>query len=634
MPLPSLWLSPSRRAALAAPPPTEPWLAHLHRTILAPPPASQTGARDPAHDSHDGAISRALQALLGADPVLASQALQDWRSGLAHLDLTEDLGKAHLALASAVLFDLLAPQWSPAELATWRADSRRLADAFFRLSPGNPHHITNNWWAVTHSALYCLVAALRDAGDDEAPLPHARRSLAEIEEWSWARLDAFLGHFGDAGAYHEGLGYQGYTCAYLLPAAILRERRSGPALASRFPGLASMAELLLLSALEGPAYDDSTGRRSGWGRQLSWNDAGLDWPDNAVALLALHWAPPAKAPALLARWDRLSGHLRPDGLAPARFGALFFTAALHPGSGRDAPRPPEPDSRLSLSLCDRRQGLWLSRDRCAGPADALLGAYARCHQPGGHAQDDAGSFRLSALGWDWVLGGGQARPEAIWQSVVVSSDAPAKAQCGAVLHVSDRVFGMELRKVHAAYGERYLALHPSTSEGAPLAAAVLDLIDDHRSDRDWSWRLTTSPEHAFSPAPDGLGFTLAAPDGASLEARFLAEPPLSLALEHTPGSARTFANGTRKTYGSRPCIVATFARRPALAIYVVLTLRPAGAAIPSPVLLPDAGLSLAWGEPAASVTSRWLRPFAPALPADIPPRRLRSQSAHPAPLSS
>jgi hypothetical protein len=629
MAAPSLWLGADRRAALSGTDSVGPWLAHLRRTALNGE-TTAAAASDPGHAAQDGAIDLALRAALSSDSRSASRALAAWRTGLARLDRTEDLGKAHLALASAILFDTASPLWSSAELAAWRSDSLALAASFFRLSPGNPHHITNNWWAVTHSALYCLAAALHASGCHE-PVPLAARAIPELEEWAWSRLDAFLGHFGDAGAYHEGLGYQDYTCSYLLPAAILREHRSGENLALRFPGLARMAELFFVSGLEGPFYDDTTGRRAGWGRQLSWNDAGLNWPDTAVPLLALRWAAPEKLPALLARWERLSGHLRPDPQAPARFGARFFTAALHPGSallGSAGFQPASAPAAPALSLCDRKQGLWLSRDAFAGPADALLGAYARCHQPGGHAQDDAGSFRFSALGWDWVLGGGQARPEAIWQSVVVSSDAPPKAQCGAVLHVSDHVFGMELRRVHAAYGERYLALHPATS-AAPLAVAVLDLIDDHRSDRDWSWRLTTSPEHAYAPAADGLGFTLAAPDGAVLEARFLGEPPAALALEHTPGSSRTFANGTTKTYGTRPCVVARFARRPALAIHVVLTLRPAGAAVASPTLIPDAGLSVAWSD-----TARWHRPFALALPADIPPSRLRSQSAHPAPVSS
>jgi hypothetical protein len=621
-----LWLTPERRALLSslstAPATAAPaWFKHLRDAARAPSPYADS----PGQSSQDGAATLALRAFLDQDPALAARALADWRSGLASLDKQPDLGKAHLGLTAAVLLELASPLWSPADHAAWRSSALDLAASFFHLSPGNPHHVANNWWAVTHSGLHCLAAALHASGSSDH-LPAAARSIPEIEEWAWARLDAFLGHFGDAGAYHEGLGYQDYTCSFLLPAALLHEHRSGESIPRRFPGLARMAALLFASGIDGPAFNDSAGRREGWGRQLSWNDAGLGWSSSAVPLLALAWASPSDRAALLPLWTRLSGHLRPAASPPpTRFAALFFALAFHP-----ADTPSAAAAQPALSICDRKQGLWFSRDGYLGPRDAVLGAYARCHHPGGHSQNDAGSFRFSALGWDWVLGGGQARPEALWQSVVVSSDAPPKPACGSILHVSDRVFGMELRAVHAGYGERHLALHPARGR-SPLALAVLDLIDDHRSDRDWAWRLTTSPEHAYAPAPDGLGFTLTAPDGATLVARFLGEPPLSLDLDQSPGSARTYANGVTTRYGSRPCVVARFARRPALALYIVLTVRPAGTPPASPALVPGAGLSVAWGGDASTT---WSRPFGLALPANIPPSRLRGQSPHPAPLST
>lgn len=615
----TLWLTSERRQALhsalhSVPKPA--WLALVLRD-----PETPTAIHDPAYSAQDGAVALALHAWLQNDPALASRALTDWRTGLSNLPAIQDLGKAHLALSSAVLFDLNHHLWAPAEAEDWRTSSLSLTAAFFHLSSGNPHAIGNNWWAVTHSGLYCLAAALHASGCADT-LPLAARTIPEIEEWAWSRLDAFLSHFGDGGAYHEGLGYQDYTCAYLLPAALLREHRNGENLADRFPGLTYMATLLFASGLEGHSYDDTTGALCGWGRQLSWNDAGLGWPVTAVPLLALRWAPPDQLASLLALWNRLSGHHSP-GPAPHRFGSLFFQLAFYPATLPGAPASPP-----ALSHLDRKQGLWLSRDAYAGPADAVLGAYARCHHPGGHAQNDAGSVRFSALGWDWILGGGQARPEATWQSVVVSSCPPTKNGTGAILHATDRVFGMELRAVHGAYGERYVALHPATGEGAPLAVAMLDLIDDHRTDRDWFWRLTTSPQHTFTPAIDGLGFTLVAPDGATLEARFLGAPPAAVFLESTPGSSRTFANGTTKNYLPRPCVVASFARSARLAIYVVLTARPPAITAPAPVLIPDAGLSVAWDD------ATWDRPFGLVFPACIALSRLRGQSPHPAPLSS
>ncbi len=616
MPASLVWLHSDRRAVLssAVDANTPAWRAHLLAAV-----ARET---DPAGSSEmsrhgDGAVQLALRGLTRGDAALAASAVNLWLGGLDGIEKNNDLGKAHLALDAAILYDAASALWPAETLAAWQRGVLRLISAFFTISPGNPHHIVNNWWAVTHSGLYCAVVALRDSGIDAA-VPATGRTLAQIESWAWGRLDAFLGHFGETGAYHEGLGYQDYTCCYLLAAARLHENRVGTALANRFPGLARMAALIFSTGIEGPARNDSTGVRAGWGRQLSWNDAGLGWPDSATPLLALGWAEPAFQPALRDRWDRLSGHLRPDGHSSSRFGALFFQLALYP----ELSAPSATAAPLPLSVCDRRQGFWFTRDAYAGPADVVLGAYARCTHPGGHSQHDAGSFRFSALGWDWVLGGGQARPEAGWQSVVTSSgEQSKKAPTGSVLWAGERVFGMELRSVHQGYGERYLAFHPA----GPAAVALLDLIDDHRDDREWRWNLTFSPELTCTFTPGG--FVLLAPDGARLIASFLGDQPVSFELAHSPSSRRTFANGNIVDYSSRPCVVARCPLRSSLALYVVLTVHAPGADLPPATLIPGQGLSVAWGDQV------WSQPFGDALPATATPALLRCQSPYPAPLS-
>lgn len=549
----------------------------------------------------DRAMQHASNALLSNDPAEAHLAASVWLEGICSLlESVEDLCKAHAALAAAVLFDAAGRLWDRETLAKWQEKTAALIRSFFLISPGNPHAIGNNWWAVTHSGLYCATAALRASGANDQP--NLCRPLEEIEEWAWRRLDAFLGHFGDVGAYHEGFGYQEYTNSFLVPAALLRQARTGKNLAEKFPGLRHMAHLIFCSAIEGPFLDDTSGQRKGWGRQLSWNDAGLGWPDSAVALMALEWADSSKKGALLRQWDRLGGFNRPDSCPSTLYGARFFQAVYYPTRQSADSAANQAEIDLPRQICDRKHGLWLVRNGYDGKEDAVLGAYARCIHPGGHWQHDAGSFRFSALGWDWVLGGGQARPEAAWQSVVTSSDLPSSARCGSVLWESENVFGMELRRVHQSYSERYLAFHPK----GPVAVAVLDLIDDHRDDRIWTWNMTFSPELTWEL--QARGFLLIAPDGTTLEATFLGTQPEELFVETSAPTSRTYVNGCTVAYISRPAVRARFPRLKPLNIYTVLTVRSASEIRTSATSA--GGLDISWGDIA------WRRPFGLVLPAD------------------
>jgi|GEM_PF-7050451 len=147
-------------------------------------------------------------------------------------------------------------------------------------------------------------------------------------------------------------------------------------------------------------------------------------PARRAALLAVRLADPAARRGLRDRWDRLAGHLRPDGHVDEFSAALFFHAVFyHEAGSGDTGTPASPP----LLASDKLHGLWIAHNRVSDHADAVLGASARGHHPGGHSQHDAGSIRFSAAGWDWILGGGQAWPEAAWQSRLVAyrkSNAP------------------------------------------------------------------------------------------------------------------------------------------------------------------------------------------------------------------
>ncbi|GAB4167904.1 MAG: hypothetical protein Fur0032_06050 [Terrimicrobiaceae bacterium] len=580
-----LWLTPERRNRLAAARNTDAdWLR---------PMIAAAGKAENTCYSHEAVVRMALDAVLRDNADVARRALDLWVEEAGQSSLAEDLHKGTLGVVGALLADSAQGLWNDEDWGNFRAAARVLAGAFFAVSKGNPHAVANNWWAVSHSGLYAIACAL-DACEDFAPV--CGRTPGDLAEWAWGRLHAFLGHFGPGGAYHEGLGYMGYACGHLLPAVLLHETLTGKRVTDTAPGLTRMAGLIFRASLQGAVLSDETGKRGGWGRMLSWNDAGLGFLQGSAPLLAACLAPPDHRRTLRDQWDHLAGHLRPDGAVDEFCGALFFHAVFYSEAGAGHTKP------LPLGGVDPLHGLWIARNRWRDKDDAVAGALARGYHPGGHRQHDAGSIRFSAGGWDWILGGGQARAEARWQSRLVPSDHDdsAPAACGRHFFADDdcTVFGIDLRAVHRAYSERYVALR-SNPDQAQLA--VLDLVNDHRTDRHWLWCLTFSPELECTLLGDR--FLLAAPDGQSLEAAFLLDKPDSITLTVSPPSHRKFVSGKVVNYPGRPCMIACFGG-PSLKILVSFALN----ATPARLSRPDA-LDIAFGD------DLWERPFGTAFPA-------------------
>jgi hypothetical protein len=511
-----------------------------------------------------------------------------------HPDITQDLGLGHYGMQLAVASACCHGLWDEARTALIRSSAagvvRRLRHA---PSSHNPHAVQNNWWGITHSG--ALLAAL---------VAHPGIDHGEEIQWALGRLRAFCQHFGDAGLYHEGLGYQMYTLSHLLPALTAADALGLIDLRRDQPWIARLAESLYICTSPRPAQSDSSGPVTGHGMMLSWNDAGLAWGSFNVSPLMLAYAEPTRRPDLAAWFARLEGPDAPQSTCCAAWEGWPFALVFDPSADGGAGDP----TRLRTHVTDRRQGLAVFRDRWQDGRDAVLGVYARTTQIGGHAQDDGGSVRFMAEGHDWVIGGGQARGAACWQSVVLPTveDAKRKPGLGAVIWDEETaeggVFAMDLRKVSQAYHERYVALRRAEA-GRPTCLAMLDLIDDHL-DRAWTWRATCEPGLHIVADEDGGGFLLTAADGAQARWRFLGQQPLRLRQERTPDSRRTFSNGVTTDYPGRPVIAADFPASKHLAIYAVLTV---AASAPSAARLLR-GVAV---EYAGTV---WERPFMAAVP--------------------
>lgn len=545
----------------------------------------------------------------------------------AHLAITAwtapralgELTRANWALHAAIAHDCCYPAWSPTQRAQQNALLARLAESFrtIYVSAGDPHDMTNNHWAVAHAgAAIAAMAAhgLPSAGDQQ-------HHLDEIIDWARGRMRPFLGHHGDQGLYHEGLGYLAYPASYWLPMIVASRNFDGLDFAETFPNLHNLAAALYASACARPGQpEDGNLPPTTFGRKVSWNDDGQGWIDNNTAILSIHLAHPEQISALRWLYDRLSGIHANRTFAP-QGGGWFFSLLFYP---YDIP-PHDPNGILPNHITDYRQGLTLIRNRYRDGDDAILGCYARTTFVGGHKHDDAGSIRMMALGHDWIMGGGQARPEAHYQSVFTPAQGRTKPyQLGRVIWdevvqhkaplpddrkvVCGGVFAMDLRKASGCYAERYVAVDYTGACGAPVLLAILDQIDDHLG-RNWAWNLTFEPGLTLDVHAGNRGFSLIATDGSSFVAHFLGEAPKAITLARAPDARRRFQSGAIRSYPGRPYLRATFPARERRSIYVVATVQREA----PPDVKRVFGLTVYVGQ------HQWRRPFGASVPATFRP---------------
>ncbi len=590
--------------------------------ILATCRAQRHAAPDhaPEPDRAIQVMAAAVEALLTRSQEAASAAVAGFAAQVAE-GIGSDLGLGRWGvlggIVQACIRDVL-----PADQQVPLLDGLRAILAGLRqVGKGNPHQVGNNWWAVTHSGAHVAALALHGHADADGQIWDGREMIA----WSGQRLLAFAQHFGDAGLYHEGLGYQAYACVHLLAAGLAG--RGGPDaiavgaidLLGRHSNLRRMPLPFHAAACLRAPYDDvSGGPGAGWGAMLSWNDAGQGWVGASLSGPFMALAEPEHLPALRWCFDHFHGLQAPQpDFSGGTWYGWFFSLLFYP-YGVAARHPEEV---LPKQVCDSRQGLLVARNRYRDGSDAILGAYARSTHVGGHSQADAGSLRFMSLGHDWIMGGGQARGEARWQSVVTPCvEPPPKAACGSVMWEEATalgpLFAMDLRRVSGCYHERYVAAHWGLGDGGALA--IFDQLDDHR-DLPCTWHLSCAGHLAITVDADGAGFVLRAPDGAMMAWRFVAELPDRIEVGQMPASSRTYAGGNTVHYAGRPVVSAHFPAAAHRAIYVV-GCATQGRDVP---ITGSGHLDLVVDQ------QPWLRPFGAAIPAVFEPGRSGGLCLHP-----
>jgi len=575
----------------------------------------------------------AVACLLTAETEHATKAL-DWLRLLAAGWNDGELQLAWWAVLAAVVQDCCAAHWSDDE----RAEVTRLLvdlceeQKAVEHHRGNPHTVTNNHWGVSHAG--AAVAAMAAHGRPTEPGGDSV-DMSEAIAWALGRISARLTLLGDAGVLHEGLGYMAYELGLVLPAVIAARSAGIVDLVERHPTLRRSAEAMMISSAARPGVRDRIGPppKDEFGVQLCWNDAGPGFPTTPAAMLAIALASPELRPHLQREWDRILGVDVPGDRQPnfgRGFAGRFFALVL-----REPAVSAVGGSPLPLHLTDTRQGLVIRRDRYADGDDAVLGGYGRTTHAGGHKQADAGSLRFMALGYDWITGGGQNRPDAAYQSVV-TPDAEPRHPLGYGYLMWDEddprygpgggVFAFDLRNVSHAYHERYAAVDFSGTGGHPVTLSLLDQIDDHHK-RGWLWHLTFDARLTLTAHNDGRGFILdPQPDAGDavrprMTVRFLGIAPASIDPFEVPESSRTYQSGPTIGYVARPAVRVRFAPRDHLAIWAVMAVHTG-----EPPTIEQRGdtLDTRIGD------HTWTRPFGPAIPASFVPGESAGLSKHPA----
>ncbi len=461
------------------------------------------------------------------------------------LGIDSCLGRAAQAKRCAIALDTCGAAADPASTMELVAKTAELARDFVNISQGNPDNPFNNWWGVTHSAegLAALAALPYDA------------SLRGIFEAAAEKVRFYVSHYGEHGHCYEGTGYGQYAFSHWAPFVLAARHAAGSDLVGEYVGIARMGALIAAMTVALPHRADALGADAPekLGRRIFWNDDGGNGGFTGIGMMHFALTDARYRSSLRGFCDSLHGD-HGDGAYKEAQTDLLWTFLYYPLD--TAAEPPE--ATLPLSPADFRTGLAVFRNRYRDSDDCVFGAYAKNWHGGGHAHDDAGSFRFVGLGGEWAQNGGQAKfgPENQCAILVDGRQkpkgwptVPGKILYHAAYPAGGGAVSLRLDKTYnVARLDRHFAVDYSGKLGCEAIIAVHDRLWD-KEEREWTWTLCLGPGTEFEAKPGGGGFILRRPaSDAVLDAAFLQPQPVTVELVEGPASERTFSNGAHRVY--------------------------------------------------------------------------------------
>jgi hypothetical protein len=479
-----------------------------------------------------------------------------------------DLGRASAALHASVAYAFCHDLWEDAERLAIERLFHAYGKQFQQIGRGNPDNPFNNWWCVTHSgAGLCFLIAQRSQ-------PSAALSLdRELQH-----VSSFLGNYGDAGHYYEGIGYSLYSSSHWMPLALAAKHLWDRDLAAHAPGARQVGRNLCTLLTCDPPH--STPSRPP--RRLIWNDDGGGAPPADLATLLLPMSD-GDQDAMHAVLNRIyfgseegtgfqigSGHGHP-----------MWTLLYYPLS------PPEVAYGVGLPLTwiDRRTGLVVFRNRYCDGDDVLFAVYAKSFHGGGHEHFDAASFRLLGLGASWAHAGGQAKPEAVYQNVLLRNgqqtdlDREPAPRTGKVVYFAPHARGGSVSiDAGPIYGvgraRRHFAVAFDSHPDIVAVVAIWDeIIDREAQPSQWQWSLCFDQPLELTLPTAQHGFLLRDPlTSASLQGQFGIPESVAIHNAQGPPTKRTFSEGRQQAYPGARYLTAT-GKDPEAGFFTVLTLQ-------------------------------------------------------------
>lgn len=433
---------------------------------------------------------------------LARQAFSDFESDTKHIlsnPMAKGLTRATYLFNLAQTYDFCAAEWD--DETCERANSllfRLMYELSASLGDGGNYHIANNWNGVRAGAI--IYAAY--ACDNE----NARYLLWESRE----RLrDHLRANLSNDGWNPEGVGYVTYPWIFMAP-AIITARRHGQDYLADIPA----ARLTYISALFGVVPIEADGYL---GIHCDLSDDNADFWTRGTLASAFAIADSEYAPAIKWMFDNLRGCDGDNSWDGGDYG--FVNSMLYYPDNIDARNPSE---LLGLTYTDAGHGLLLTRNRFRDESDIVALCCASSRRPvGTHNGSDTLAVRLIGLGGIFITGSGRTGdPDG---QTLLFSDTPAdvgqsrdsKLGKMTACSVSHDGSGWAVKRgscVGTQNHTRIFAVDYSHASGADALVIIAD-----SSDNGSRWRLNTLGINRIEC--DRLGFTISAPNGASLRVR-------------------------------------------------------------------------------------------------------------------
>ena len=358
--------------------------------------------------------------------------------------------------------------------------------------------------------------------------------------------------FGDAGWNTEGEAYTQHAMRLGLPFAHCYRSATGNDLAP-FGYLAQAMSLYAAKTIFGPDGARMPSYGPGGG------PLGVDNYARGFGL-----ADERLKPAVLWAWNRTQS-LADTGKLDNPFGAAASLDGLC-AAFRFVNYPLDlaeqnPTALMPRVVVDRRKGGHVFRSRWQDADDFVCTIFVDGDPIGGGGwrAPDWGGFRISGLGVDWAVrgiasgnGSSSRRPTGgvypnrrLYGNVLVVPEVPIRDDIRGrrsplerrvvAAQADDDGGGDVTADMDAAYigvrGARSFAVDYSGSAGAACLVAVADTVTGSKGRN--VWQLCTQQEHTVEAAGDGApGFTIRAPNGATLRGTVVAPRPASVELKN------------------------------------------------------------------------------------------------------